>query len=73
MKTTDPYVRVAAYFPDGEVIYTNPFARYDSTTQESPYRGDLYDINTPLTILFNIGVALCLGMMLTLIYIILRR
>ena len=73
MLPADPYARIMAFYNDGAVIYSNAFARYDSTTQESPYRGDLYDINTPLTILFNIGVALCLGMMLTLIYIILRR
>lgn len=73
MLPADPYARIMAFYSDGAVIYSNAFARYDSTTQESPYRGDMYDINTPLTILFNIGVALCLGMMLTLIYIILRR
>jgi hypothetical protein len=73
MLPANPYARIMAFYSDGAVIYSNAFARYDSTTQESPYRGDMYDINTPLTILFNIGVALCLGMMLTLIYIILRR
>ena len=73
MLPADPYARIMAFYSDGAVIYSNAFARYDSATQESPYRGDMYDINTPLTILFNIGVALCLGMMLTLIYIILRR
>ncbi|MBR0362744.1 MAG: hypothetical protein IIX38_02995 [Alistipes sp.] len=73
MLPADPYARIMAFYNDGAVIYSNAFARYDSTTQESPYRGDMYDINTPLTILFNIGVALCLGMMLTLIYITLRR
>ena len=73
MLPADTYARIMAFYNDGAVIYSNAFARYDSTTQESPYRGDMYDINTPLTILFNIGVALCLGMMLTLIYIILRR
>ena len=73
MLPADPYTRIMAFYSDGAVIYSNTFARYDSTTQESPYRDDMYDINTPLTILFNIGVALCLGMMLTLIYIILRR
>lgn len=73
MLPADPYARIMAFYNDGAVIYSNAFARYDSTTQESPYRGDMYNINTPLTILFNIGVALCLGMMLTLIYIILRR
>jgi hypothetical protein len=73
MLATDPYARIMAFFNDGAVIYSNAFARYDSTTEESPYRGEMYDINTSLTILFNMGVALCLGMVLTLIYIILRR
>lgn len=54
MKTTDPYVRVAAYFPDGEVIYTNPFARYDSTLQATPFCDGLAQVNFVLTILFNL-------------------
>jgi hypothetical protein len=73
MLPDEPYARIMAFYSDGVVIYSNAFARYDSTMQESPYRGEMYDINTSLTILFNMGVALCLGMMLTLIYIILRR
>jgi hypothetical protein len=54
MKTTDPYVRVAAYFSDGEVIYTNPFARYDSTLQATPFCDGLAQVNFVLTILFNL-------------------
>ena len=73
MRACDPYARIVISYPDSLIIMTNAFARYDSTAEESPYRGEMYDINTPLTILFNMGVALCLGMVLTLIYIILRR
>lgn len=54
MKETDPYARIIAYFPQGEVIYSNPFARYDSTVADSPFRKDTHHINYTLTILFNL-------------------
>lgn len=73
MLPDDPYARIMAFYNDGVVIFSNAFARYDSTLEESPYRGDMYSVNTSLSILFNICIALCLGVVLTLIYIILRR
>ena len=73
MQSSDPYARIMAFYNDGAVIYSNAFARYDSAMQESPYRGDMYSINTTLTIIFNIAVALCLALVLALIYIIIRR
>ena len=54
MKTSDPYVRITAYFPDGEVIYTNPFARYDASLQENPFKNELPKIDILLTIIFNL-------------------
>ena len=54
MKATDAYARVTAYFPNGEVIYTNPFARYDATLQENPFDNKLPQVNIFLTILFNL-------------------
>ena len=60
MRPTDPYVRITAYFPDGEVIYSNPFARYDASLAPSPFRAPSHTVNIPLTILFNFCVfALC--------------
>lgn len=60
MKPEDPYVRITAYFPEGEVIYSNPFARYDASVSDSPYREPSNTVNIPLTVLFNLAVlALC--------------
>lgn len=50
----EPYARIMAYFADGEVIYTNPFARYDSTTQTSPVREATHSIDWVMTIVFNL-------------------
>ncbi len=63
--TDEPYVRITAYFPDGEVIYTNPFARYDSSLSETPYTED-NRINIALTILYNLLILiLCAGVIKT--------
>ena len=48
--------------PDGEVIYTNPFARYDASAAESPYVAPSHTVNIPLTVLFNLVIlVLCVG------------
>ena len=57
MKADDSYARITAWFPEGEVIYTNPFARYDASSAESPYDGNSQDISIILTILFNLLAA----------------
>jgi len=51
---TEPYARLTAFFPDGAVIYTNPFARYDARVQESPFNNAPQPVNMPLTLLFNL-------------------
>lgn len=62
MRAEDPYVRITAYFPDGEVIYSNPFARYDASVSDTPYREPSHTVNVPLTVIFNLIVlALCAG------------
>lgn len=62
MKTDDPYARFTVYFPEGEVIWSNPFARYDAGTSDSPLRIREHSVNIPLTIAFNlILMALCAG------------
>lgn len=62
VKQEDSYVRITAYFPEGEVIYSNPFARYDASVSDSPYREPMNTVNIPLTVLFNLAVlALCAG------------
>lgn len=56
MRGNDHYARFTAYFDDGVVIYSNPFARYDSSVSESPYREEPHRVNWVLTILFNLFV-----------------
>ena len=71
MGSDDPYGRFTAYFADGEVIYSNPFARYDADSASSPFSTN-YSVNVPLTILFNLMIlALSLGVV-TLIYKIIK-
>lgn len=71
MKTDDNYARFTAYFPEGEVIYSNPFARYDSSETESPYSGPRHRTDIILTVLFNLlatsVVAGCIYLMYKLI------
>ena len=65
MKPGDPYARITAYFPDGEVIYSNPFARYDAAVSATPYAEPSYRVHIPQTILFNLLiVVLCAGVIL---------
>ena len=54
MRHNDPYTRITAYFPQGEVIYSNPFARYDASKSDSPFTGPTHSIDYPLTILYNL-------------------
>ena len=62
MKLSDSYVRITAYFSEGEVIYTNPFARYDASVQATPYNELSPEVNILLTILFNLLLAaICLA------------
>ena len=58
MRNNDPYARITAYFPEGEVIYTNAFARYDSSYSDTPYKENCAQVNILLTILFNLLLAL---------------
>lgn len=54
LQAEEPYARLTAYFPGGEVIYTNPFARYDASAQESPMNNAPQKVNVLLTVLFNL-------------------
>lgn len=60
MASTDPYARITAYFPQGEVIYTNPFARYNAQLGNSPFTDNNHKVNYLLTILFNMTILLLL-------------
>jgi len=61
MQSDDPYARITAYFPQGEVIYSNPFARYDASKSDTPFTESTHSVNYPLTILFNLVLMLLLG------------
>ena len=54
MAADEPYVRLTAFFPEGEVIYTNPFARYDSSVSADPFDNAPQAVDIPLTIMFNL-------------------
>lgn len=56
MAPEDAYARFTAYFPNGVVIYSNAFARYDSAEADSPFREPLHKVDWPLTILYNLAV-----------------
>lgn len=53
MKPSDAYARITAFFPEGEVIYTQPFARYDAALSARP--ADVPPrVNWPMTFLWNL-------------------
>lgn len=54
MKADDPYARFTAFFPEGEVIYSNPFARFDASAAATPVVKTPHPVNVPLTILWNL-------------------
>ena len=60
MKPEDPYARLTAFFPAGEVIYTNPFARYDASATETPFDERPQKVDILLTVLYNL-LLLALG------------
>lgn len=68
----EPYVRFVAHFKNGVVIYTNPFARYDKTIAESPWKATPHSVNYPLTILFNLLLLVAIAGLVTLLVRLLR-
>lgn len=57
-RDTDTYARFTAYFPGGEVIYSNPFARYDASVSNSPFRTPGHRISIGWTLFYNLIVLL---------------
>ena len=57
----DPFARLTAFFPEGEVIYTNPFARYDASVSDSPFDPAPQRIDWLLTVLYNLLVLALIG------------
>jgi len=58
MQPGDSYARLTAYFDDGAVIYSNPFARYDASSADSPFRAPTHSVNWVLTVLFGLLIVL---------------
>ena len=54
LRPEDPFARMTAFFPDGAVIYSNPFARYDASVAPNPFNNEPQPVNWPLTILYNL-------------------
>lgn len=73
LKYSDPYARITAYFPKGEVIYTNAFARYDASIYPSPFIEGEHEINVVLTILFNMMLLLLVAGDITLLYTLFKK
>ena len=63
----EPYARFTVFFPDGAVLYTNPFARYDASVQDSPYNPAPQPVNVPLTLLWNLLLSVLIAGMLWLL------
>ncbi len=68
MKESDSYARFTVYFPGGEVIYSNPFARYDASLAASPRRAPQHKVNITLTALFNMALLALLALLAALFY-----
>lgn len=73
LKNIDPYARITAYFPKGEVIYTNAFARYDASVSASPFNEDGHEVNIVLTILFNMMILLLAAGDIALLYTLFKK
>ena len=73
LKASDPYARFTAYFADGEVVWSNPFARYDAEHNASPLVVREHRVDILLTILFNLLLAALCGGCIALLYYIYKR
>jgi hypothetical protein len=70
MKAEDAYARFTVYFPTGEVLFSNPFARYDAAQASSPVRDGMHSVNMVLTVLYN---AVLLALLALLVFIFYRN
>ena len=73
MNPSDNYARLIAYFPDGEVIYSNPFARYDASVGSHPFKGPGHSVSIVMTALYNLLIALLIFGTISLLIKILRK
>ncbi len=68
MKANEPYSRFITYFKDGEVIYSNPFARYNASLSDSPFVSATHSVNILKTIIFNIALLILSAVIVLLLY-----
>lgn len=68
MGEESPYARFVVYFPSGEVLFTNPFARYDASKAASPADRETYTTDIMLTILFNATLLLLFALLVFTFY-----
>ncbi len=61
MGPDDHFARFTAFFPDGAVIYSNPFARYDASVAGTPFDKAPQQVDWLLTVLFNLAILLLLA------------
>ena len=61
MLPEDAYARLTAFFPEGEVIYSNPFARYDPALSASPFDDTPQRVSVVWTILYNLLLLVLFG------------
>jgi len=69
----DSYARLTAFFPGGEVIYTNPFARYDASAQDNPFNNAPQQVDWVLTVLFNLLLLALIAGALALLFKLYRK
>ena len=69
----DPYARFTAFFPDGEVIYSNPFARYDASAGAFPAPEGPQAVNWLLTVLYNLLLLAVMALLVRLILKLFRK
>ena len=74
-KADDPFARFTAFFPEGEVIYSNPFARYDASAEDFPGQHHATPaVDWLLTALYNLLVlALTAVLVLAIVRLFRRR
>ncbi len=60
----DSFARMTAFFPDGAVIYSNPFARYDAASAPDPFNNAPQRVNWVLTVLYNLLALALIGLLL---------
>ncbi len=68
MKAEDAYARFTVYFPAGEVLFSNPFARYDAAQASSPVRDGMHSVNMVLTVLYNAALLALLVLLVFVFY-----